>query len=57
MTFIAIFTHILGMSSFGVFLAVALSNIIEATAMLLVLRKMLNTRIATYETVNEAQMA
>lgn len=56
-TFIAIFTHILGMSSFGVFLAVALSNIIEATAMLLVLRKMLNTRIATYETVNEAQMA
>jgi Na+-driven multidrug efflux pump len=56
-TFIAIFTHILGMSSFGIFSAIALSNIIEAISMLLVLRKMLNTRIAEYEPASEAQMA
>ena len=57
MTFIAVFTHVLGMSSFGIFSAIALSNLIEAIAMLLVLRKMLNTRISTYESVSGAQMA
>ena len=46
---ILIITYILGSSSISIFLSVALSNITEAGVMLLVLRKLLNTRIATYE--------
>ena len=47
--FIGIFTHILKMGSFGIFLAIALSNLIEAGSMLVVLKRMINTRIITFE--------
>lgn len=49
--FIALFTHILGLSSFGIFLSVALSNIVEASVMLIVLKRMLDSRIRESEVV------
>ena len=50
--FIAIFNHILGLSSLGIFSALILSNIIEAVVMLVVLRIMLNRRISETEIAN-----
>ena len=49
--FIAIFTHIMGLGSFGIFLSVALSNLIESAAMLIVLRRMLNNHIQESDAV------
>ena len=47
--FIGIFADILKMGSFGIFLAIAVSNLIEAGAMLVVLKRMINTRINAFE--------
>ena len=52
--FIIIFNHILGLSSLGIYLSILLSNILEAITMLLVLRRILNTKISTYELKNES---
>ena len=49
--FIVLFSHFMGLGSFGIFSSVALSNILEALVMIFVLKKMLDTRIRQSETV------
>ena len=52
--FMTIFNHFLGLSSFGIYLSIILSNVIEASLMLLVLKKMLNAKINEYGLENES---
>ncbi|MEE1336156.1 MATE family efflux transporter [Methanobrevibacter sp.] len=52
--FMVIFNHFLGLSSFGIYLSIILSNVIEASLMLLVLKKMLNAKINEYGLENES---
>ena len=46
---IGLFTYILKMGSFGIFLAIALNNLIEAGSMLIVLKRTIDARISTLE--------
>ena len=49
-----VFTHILGLSSLGIYLSIILSNVTEAIAMIFVLKRFLNSKIDTYEIKKEA---
>lgn len=51
--FITTFDFILNMGSTGVHLSIALSNLLEAIAIAIVLKRLLDTRIGTYEPENE----
>ena len=47
--FIAIFSQIIGMNSFGIYSSAILSNVIEALLMIFVLKRLLDGKIRTYE--------
>ncbi|WP_405305221.1 MATE family efflux transporter [Methanobrevibacter sp.] len=53
-TFIFIFNHILCLGSIGIHLSIILSNVLEAITMILVLRRMLNSKINALNLENES---
>jgi len=52
-----IFNHILGLNKYGIFLSIILSNTIEAIVMIVVLKRMLDSKIENSEIENRTSIS
>ena len=52
-----IFNHIFGLNKYGIFLSIILSNTIEAIVMIVVLKRMLDSKIENSEIENRTSIS